>query len=74
LILNLVADYSKSKNTHTAERSGAARPADRDLIHVNKAVDLFPRIKSQAAGRSAPLYVCFYTKTFFVDLNVDYAN
>jgi hypothetical protein len=25
---------------------------------------LFPRIESQAAGRSAPLYVCFYHKMF----------
>jgi hypothetical protein len=52
----------KGKNTHRAERSGAARPAACDLIRGNKVVDLFPRIKSQAAGhsappRSAPLYV-----------------
>jgi hypothetical protein len=38
---------------HTAERSGAERPAACVLIRGNKAVDLFPRIKSQAAGRSA---------------------
>ena len=42
----------KGKNTHTEERSAAC-----DLIHGNKAVDLFPRIKSQAAGRSA---VCVF--------------
>ena len=34
----------KAKNTHTAER-----PAACDLIRGNKAVDLFPRIESQAA-------------------------
>jgi hypothetical protein len=39
-----VAERSKGKNTHTAAR---------DLIRGNKAVDLFLRIKSQAAGRSA---------------------
>jgi hypothetical protein len=33
-----------------------------DLIRGNKAVDLFPRIKSQTAGRAAPLCVCFYPK------------
>jgi hypothetical protein len=48
-----VAARSKGKNTHTAAC---------DFIRGNKAVDLFPRIKSQAAGRSAPLYVCFYPK------------
>jgi hypothetical protein len=42
----------KGKNTHTEERSAAC-----DSIRGNKAVDLFPRIKSQAAGRSTPLYV-----------------
>ena len=36
-------------NTHTAER-----PATCDLIRGNKSTALFPRIKSQAAGRSAP--------------------
>jgi hypothetical protein len=54
-----VAERSKGKNTHTAERSAAC-----DLIRGNKAVDLFPRIKSQAAGRSAPLCVCFYPKAW----------
>jgi hypothetical protein len=43
-----VAVLSKGKNTNTAAC---------DLIRGNKAVDLFPRIKSQAAGRAAPLYV-----------------
>jgi hypothetical protein len=38
----------KGKNTHTAAR---------DSIRGNKAVDLFPRIKSQAAGRSS---VCVF--------------
>jgi hypothetical protein len=57
-----VATQRKAKNTHTAERQAAC-----DLIRGNKAVDLFPRIKSQAAGRSAPprfarLYACFYPK------------
>jgi hypothetical protein len=47
---------------HT-QRGGAERPAARDLIGGKKAVDLFPRIKSQDAGRSAPLYVCFYPYT-----------
>ena len=47
------------------QRGGAERPAASNLIRGNKAVDLFPRMKSQAAGRSAPrrpapLYVCFY--------------
>ena len=37
--------------------SGAERPAACDLIRGNKAVDLFPRIKSRAAGRSA---VCVF--------------
>ena len=51
---------SNGKNTETAER-----PAACDLIRGNKSTALFPRIKSQAAGRaapprSAPLYVCFY--------------
>ena len=50
------------------QRSGVGRPAACDLIRGNKAVDLFPRIESQAAGRSAPprpatLYVCFYPNT-----------
>jgi hypothetical protein len=31
------------------------QPAACDLIRGNKEVDLFPRIKSQAAGRAAPL-------------------
>jgi hypothetical protein len=49
------------------ERGGAGRPAACDLIRENKAVDLFPRIKSHAAGRSAPLRsapldVWFYPK------------
>jgi hypothetical protein len=49
----------KGKNTHTAER-----PAACDLIRRNKSTALFPRIESQAAGRSAPprsapLYVFF---------------
>jgi hypothetical protein len=49
---------SKGKNTHTAAC---------DSIRGNKSADLFPRIKSQAAGRSAPrrpapLYVSFYPK------------
>jgi hypothetical protein len=39
----------KGKNTNTAEW-----PAAFDLNRGNKSVDLFPRIKSQAAGRSAP--------------------
>ena len=39
------------------QRTGAERPATCDLIRGNKAVDLFPRIKSQAAGRSA---VCVF--------------
>jgi hypothetical protein len=37
-----------------AGRRGAVRPAAFDLIRGNKAVDLFPRIKSHAAGRSTP--------------------
>jgi hypothetical protein len=45
------------KNTHTAERGGAERPAACDLFRGSKAADLFPRIKSQAAGRSA---VCVF--------------
>ena len=36
------------------QRGGAERPAACDLIRGKKAVDLFPRMKSQAAGRSAP--------------------
>jgi hypothetical protein len=43
------ASVAKGKNTHTAER-----PAACDSIRGNKAVDLFPLIKSQAAGRSTP--------------------
>jgi hypothetical protein len=39
------------------QRGGAERPAACDLIRGNKAVDLFPRIKSQAAGRPA---VCVF--------------
>jgi hypothetical protein len=48
---------SKGKNTHTAERGGAERPAVCDLIRGKKSTALFPRINSPAAGRSAPLYV-----------------
>jgi hypothetical protein len=44
------------------QQGGAEQPAAGDLIRGNKAVDLFPRIKSQAAGRPAPLYVCFDPK------------
>jgi hypothetical protein len=40
-----------------AGRGGAERPAACDLIRGNKEVDLFPRIKSQAAGRPA---VCVF--------------
>jgi hypothetical protein len=40
-----------------AGRSGAARPAACDLTRGNKSTALFPRIKSQAAGRSA---VCVF--------------
>ena len=44
------------------QRSGAGRPAACDLIRGHKAVDLFPRIKSQAAGRPAPLRcMCVFT-------------
>jgi hypothetical protein len=47
--------------THTqrsgAGRGGAERPAACDLIRGNKAVDLFPKIESQTAGRSA---VCVF--------------
>ena len=50
------ADPCVRVKTHT-ERGGAERPAACDLIRGNKAVDLFPRIKSQAAGRSA---VCVF--------------
>jgi hypothetical protein len=47
----------KGKNTHTA-----GRPAACDLIRGNKAVDLFPRIESQADGRSAPpRCMCVFT-------------
>jgi hypothetical protein len=52
-----VAVISKVKNTHTAKR-----PAACDSIRGNKSTDLFARIESPAAGRSAPLYVCFYPK------------
>ena len=50
---------TNGQNTHTAERSGAwrsgaERPAAYDLIRGNKSTALFPRIKSRAAGRSAP--------------------
>jgi hypothetical protein len=56
------------KNTYSgAERGGAERPAACDLIRANKAVDLFPRIKSQVAGRFAPLCVCFYRKSTVAD-------
>jgi hypothetical protein len=48
---------TNGKNTHTAGRRGAERPAACDLIRGNKAVDLFPRIESHAAGRSA---VCVF--------------
>ena len=64
---SLHLEARKGKNTHSgAERGGAERPAACDLIFGNKSVDLFPRIKSQAAGRSAPLrsaplYVCLYS-------------
>ena len=50
------ADICLRVKTHTY--SGAGRPAAYDLIRGNTAVDLFARVKSQAAGRSAPLYVC----------------
>jgi hypothetical protein len=46
----------KGKNTHTAER-----PAGCDLIRGNKSTDLFPRIKSQAAGPC----MCVFTLTLF---------
>jgi hypothetical protein len=48
---------SEGKNTHTAER-----PAACALICGNKAVDLYPRFKTHAGGRSAPLYMCFHPK------------
>jgi hypothetical protein len=49
---------SKGKNTHTAAC---------DLIRGNKAVDLFPRIKSQAASRSAPRRcMCVFTVTLLL--------
>ena len=48
---------AKGKNTHTAERGGAERPAACDLIRANKSTALFPRIKSQAAGRC----MCVFT-------------
>jgi hypothetical protein len=47
-----VAERSKGKNTHTAERQTAAR----DSIRGNKPTALFPRIESQAAGRRALLH------------------
>jgi hypothetical protein len=53
----------KGKNTHTE-----GRPAACDLIRGNKAVDLFPLIKSQTAGRSAVcvfLPLCIYYRAFF---------
>jgi hypothetical protein len=49
------------------QRGGAERPAACDLIRGNKSTALFPRIKSQAADRSAPLYVCFYPNTGYAD-------
>ena len=46
------------KHTYSGtKRGGAERPAACDLVRGNKAVDLFPRIESQAAGRSA---VCVF--------------
>jgi hypothetical protein len=51
-LLQFLVMLTKDKNTHTAER-----PAACDLIRGNKAVDLFPRIESQAAGHSA---VCVF--------------
>ena len=59
-----VEDRRLRVKTHT-QRRGAERPAACDLIRGNKSTALFPRIKSQAAGRPAPprsatLYVCFY--------------
>jgi hypothetical protein len=56
-----VAERSKGKNTHTAGQRG--KPAACDLIRGNKSTALFLRITSQAAGRSAPLCVCFYPKS-----------
>ena len=59
----------KGKNTHTAERQAAC-----DIIRGNKAVDLFARIKSQAAGRSAPRRpaplrcMCVFTPTTALDV------
>ena len=44
---------TKGNNTY----SGAEWPAACDLIRGNKSTALFPRIKSQAAGRSA---VCVF--------------
>jgi hypothetical protein len=46
-----------SLSAEGAERSGAERPAACDLIRGNKSTALFPRIKSQAAGRPA---VCVF--------------
>jgi hypothetical protein len=47
---------SSVKKKHT-QRGGAERPAACDWIRGNKAVDLFPRIQSQAAGRC----MCVFT-------------
>jgi hypothetical protein len=52
-----MAGLSEGKNTHTAERPPAC-----DSIGGNKSTALFPRIKSQAAGRSAPRRcMCVFT-------------
>jgi hypothetical protein len=51
-------NFSSLEHTYSgAARGGAERPAACDLIRGNKSTDLFPRIKSQAAGRSA---VCVF--------------
>jgi hypothetical protein len=52
-------------DTRLRVKTHIQRPAACDLIRGNKSTALFPRIKSQAAGRSAPprpspQYVCFY--------------
>ena len=60
--------------THTqrrgAGRGGAERPAACDLIRGNKAVDLFPRIKSQAAGRCMCVFTLRLAVTRLLGLRV----
>jgi hypothetical protein len=59
-----VAERSKGKNTHTAERSGAARSGQQLVIQFveTKRSICFHELNHKLLA--APLYVCFYPKAW----------